>query len=56
MEKNTVMIDLERYNELVIAESKLKTIKIIAENDKREYGYGTDTSTFIDAVLEIERA
>ncbi len=55
MEKNVVMIDLDRYNELIVADAKLKTLKMIAEQDKNEYGYSKITSGLIDGILDIER-
>lgn len=56
MEKNTVMIDLERYNELIKAQHVLETLKAIAEQDTCEYGYRKETTEIIDVVLEIKRA
>lgn len=55
MEKNVVMIDLEKYNELIVADAKLKTLRIIAQNAKTEYGYTKETSGIIDAVLDITK-
>lgn len=54
MEKNLVMIDLERYNVLIKAEEKLANIKAIAEISDREYGYSKDISKLIDSLLGIE--
>ena len=55
MEKNVVMIDLARYNEMVKAEEKLKMLKAILEHDKCEYGYCKDISMLIDGLVGVKR-
>jgi hypothetical protein len=56
MEKNVVMIDLVRYNELIKAQHTLETLKNIAEQDTCEYGYRKETTEIIDAILGVTRA
>ena len=55
MEKNTVVIDLERYNELIKAQHTLETLKNIAEQDANEYGYRKETANIIDGILGVTR-
>jgi hypothetical protein len=55
MEKDVVVIGLNRYDNLLSAECAVKAIKAIAENDKGVYGYAVNTSNAIDAILGIKR-
>lgn len=48
-------ISLERYTELVKAETKLAVVKELAKRDGYSYGYNENTARGIDAVLGIER-
>lgn len=50
-----IELETKRYTELIEAECKLKTILRVAEKDKSQFGYSTETSKIIDAVLGIER-
>ena len=52
----TVEIDIERYEQLIEAEIKLKAIKDVAEVDNGVFGYTECTSKSIDGLLGIERA
>ncbi len=52
----TVEIDIERYEQLFVAEIMLKAIKDVAEVDNGLYGYTECTSKSIDCLLGIERA
>lgn len=51
----TLELPVERYEELVEAEVKLKAIKDVAEVDTGSYGYTECTSRTIDILLGIER-
>ena len=51
----TLEVSMERYEQLVEAEIKLKAIKDVAEVDTGSYGYTESTSRTIDVLLGIER-
>ena len=51
----SVEITMERYEQLVEAEVKLKAIKDVAEVDTGSYGYTECTSRTIDILVGIER-
>ena len=55
MDKNVVVLDLDRYNELINAEIKLELIKLMALKGGNTYGYGSEISNSIDTILGIER-
>lgn len=53
MENRKIIIDYTEYRRLLEAEVKVNAIKNLAEADKNEYGYGSDTSKSINALLGI---
>ncbi len=53
--ENTVEITMERYEQLMEAEVKLKVLKEILEKENRPVGYDTNTSDVIDTILGIKR-
>ena len=54
---NTVMIPREDYNILLMSQTRLDDIRLIAASDKRTYSnrYDEDTCRMIDALLGIEQ-
>lgn len=55
MEKNTVMLDLAKYNELYEAANRFQLIKAVVAEDKNEFGYSERTSSIIDSLLGVSR-
>lgn len=51
----TVTISADRYEDLLVAATKLQIIKDVATKDKGTYGYSSETSKTIDTILNIER-
>lgn len=50
-----VTVSIERYEQLIEAEVKLKAIKSVIEADTFTYGYSECTSRTIDILVGIER-
>lgn len=51
----TLEVSMERYEQLIEAEVKLRVIKEVAEAEDGNFGYSTKASETIDTILGIER-
>lgn len=56
MNENTIVISLERYEELIKNEAKLEVIRDVIAQDDSSYGFSESTAKAVEAVLGLIRS